>query len=130
MLLTMRPHGATMKISDLLWRSHSACATARFATALRAACETEAADRIRRHRRATGGSRIYTFVAGGCGERTTRAARAGGPEIKSAGESRSIAWRKEYVRALFGDGLTAGLTAIRRAGIASTAPRTQPGSRP
>ena len=99
---------------DRPWRSHSACATARFAGAFRAACETEAADRIRRHRWAAGGHRIYTLVAGGGGERTTRAARAGGPEIESAGESGSIAWRKDCVRALFGDALTAGINGNAR----------------
>jgi len=52
-----------------------------------------------------------------------------GPDVKTAGKSRAIAERKEYVGTLFGDRLTIGLTAIRRAGIASTAPRTLSGSR-
>src|ERR1700731_216632 len=90
------------------WRRHSPCPAAGSAAALRVAGETEEPDRIRRHRRATGGHRICSVAASFGREWANRGAGAGGPDVATAGESRPIARRKEFVRALFGGRLTAG----------------------
>ena len=86
-------------------RSHPARAAAGSEAALRSARETEGAGRIRCYRRAGGGHRICAAAARGRGE---RAARAGGPDLETTGESRPIASRENCCRALCGDHLTAG----------------------
>ena len=53
---------------------------------------------------------IFVLLLPAAAERTARAARAGGPDLEAAGESRPIAGRENCCRALCGDRLTASTT--------------------
>ena len=84
-------------------RRHSARSTARFAATLWALGETEAADRIRRHRRAAGRYRVRAFVACECGGGATWCACPCRPDAKVFRNSRSVASCKRRFRTLFDD---------------------------
>src|SRR6266705_2879584 len=141
MLLTMRPPGAIMKISDLLSptdvmidvrASNKRLLLQEFASKAAVSLGLPV-DQIAPYllkREELGSTGIGRGVAIPHARLPDlQRPHAGGPDVKTAGKSRAIAERKEYVGTLFGDRLTIGLTAIRRAGIASTAPRTLSGSR-
>jgi len=102
-------------------RRHSACPAAGICGEPHGLlCEIEAADRID----ANDGQRLISCLfscAAAVRKCQLSALALVARTLRPPENLAAIAERKEFIRALFGDRLTIGLTAIRRAGIASTA---------